>query len=71
MHWDQFASGLKQFIAKVASPQILGPEEDDAASEDALLGAAFGNDEYGEEQMTPYSPDGRSERCESSLHLSC
>ena len=53
MHWDQFASGLKQFIAKVASPQILEPEEDDAASEDALLGAASGNDEYGEEQMTP------------------
>ena len=70
MHWDLFAKNLKQLIAKVAPPQSLSPE-DDSDFDDSIHTAPSAGDRYDEEQMTPYSPDSRSERSDSSLHLSC
>ncbi|MBB4198234.1 hypothetical protein GGD83_002034 [Rhodoblastus sphagnicola] len=70
MHWDRFATGLKHLIAKVASPENLAPE-DDPAADTAIPRDPFGNDGYCEERVEPYSPDYRTERSDSSLHLSC
>jgi hypothetical protein len=70
MGWDRIAKGLKQFIGKVAVPQSLAPEDDHSA-ETSMRDDFFGDDGYGDERMTPYSPDNRNERSDSSLHLSC
>ena len=67
MHWDQFASGLKQLIAKVASSQSLAPEND-SVGDGSTRSAASVNDAYDDERTKPYVPDNRSD---SSLHLSC
>jgi hypothetical protein len=69
MRWDLFAKGLKQLIAKVASPEGPAPE-DDSAADNSIRSDLFGNDGYFEERTTPYSPDNRNERSDSSLHLS-
>ena len=53
MHWDQFASGLKQLIAQVAFSQSLAPE-DDSIGEGSTRSAASGNDGYDEGRTKPY-----------------
>jgi hypothetical protein len=70
MHWDRFANGLKQLIAKVASPESLAPEGDQAA-DNSILSAPHGDDGYDDEPMAPYCPDNHSVRSDDSLHLSC
>ena len=69
MRWDQFAEGLKKLMAKAASSQILA-REDDSIPDNSIRSAPFGDDGYDEERIEPYSPDYRSERSDSSLHLS-
>jgi hypothetical protein len=70
MYWDQLARSLKQFIAKTASP----PDAEAKACPRDLesIAASAAGDGWDEvEEMTPYAPDNRGQRCESSLHLSC
>jgi hypothetical protein len=70
MYWDQFAKSLKQLLAKAASPQSVAPAEYSQRGE-SIAANPLGDVRYDEEEMTPYSPDDRRERCDSSLHLSC
>ena len=70
MYWDQLTRSLKQFIARTASPPSAAAKglPQDLGS----VVASDASDEWDEaEEMTPYAPDDRGERCDSSLHLSC
>lgn len=67
MIWDRWARSLKQFIARTASPPGAAAK---TRSQD--LESVVASDEGSEaEEMTPYAPDDRGQRCDSSLHLSC
>jgi hypothetical protein len=67
MFWDQLARSLKQFIARASTPPIAATE---AYPQD--LESIAANDDWDEAaEMTPYAPDTRGERYESSQHLSC
>jgi hypothetical protein len=70
MYWDQLARSLKQFIARTASPLDAAAKTRPQDLESVV--ASDAGDEWNEaEEMTPYAPDDRGERCDSSLHLSC
>jgi hypothetical protein len=70
MSWELITEGLKQVIAKVASPRGAGSKAN--PTRDASYRAdAFGGARYQETQLPPYVPDSHRERSDSSLHLSC
>lgn len=68
MDWSQIAKGWKQLIAK-AFPRGVAQKIDSQADRSIL--AALSGDGYDEGRITPYIPDDRCERNDSSLHLSC
>jgi hypothetical protein len=70
MDWRQLADGLRQLIAKVASPRRAAQEIDSQAGR-SVLAALSGGEGYDEAQISPYIPDDHSARNDDSLHLSC
>ena len=69
MHWDQIIRGWTQLLAKAASPQSKA-REIGSQPDNSMRAAVSGEDRY-EVRTTPYTPDNRGERSDSSLHLSC
>ena len=69
MHWDQIIKGWTQLIAKAASPQSKA-REIGSQPDNSIRATVSGGDWY-EVRTTPYTPDNRGERSNSSLHLSC
>lgn len=70
MYWDKIAKAWTQFVAKSVLLRSSSPDDDMERGGSNGAATSFG-DVYEETRMTPYTPDDRGDRNESSLHLSC
>jgi hypothetical protein len=69
MRWDRLAKAWTEVVAKMAPPRTSNPEarsNQDGANHVASSAGRF----YEEPGITPYRPEGRVERSDSSQHLS-
>ena len=67
---NQITRSWKRLIAKVASPPSETPAFD-LRREDPVTEVLSSDDRYDDGKISPYIPDNRSERTESSSHMSC
>ena len=70
MRWGGIEEALTQLVAKLAPPRRLAPEARSNQA-GATRVAPSASDYYNEPGITPYRPDSRIRRGDSSQHLSC
>ena len=70
MRWDRIAKAWTQVVAKVALLWRSTPEPKCNQAGETCIASSVG-DFYKEPSITPYRPNNRRERIDSSQHLSC
>jgi hypothetical protein len=69
MYWDQISKTWTHLLSRVTLPRA--PKSKANTDQDSVDFAPSTGREYAEEKATPFTPDGRVDRGDSSLHLSC
>lgn len=69
MNWDQITNTWTRFWSRLPSPPTWKSKA--GAANDSVESVSSTGQVYSKEKATPFIPDGRLVRGESSLHLSC